>query len=132
MPVTITLVGPREVIEKLSQEQGLPDLDMDEPQPESSLADAVDSPIGPEEVKSFFELLTVAIGSATAGVVLLQKIKSLLKTSEKEHPHKAGKRHSTRHSVKLKNPINNKVLAEITEDTNVDDLAGDLFPELND
>jgi hypothetical protein len=115
LSVTVTLLGPQEIIEEVSRNSDIDDLEMDEPQAERGLADAVDSPIGPEEFQQFFQLLTVAIGTATSAVVLFEKIKGLLK--------KTGKNHV----VKIKNPKNNKVLGEIGVDTDVRQLAESLL-----
>ena len=115
MSVVVTFVGPRDVLEKLSSANDAPDIEFDEVQPEGSMADAVDSPIGPEEVQQFFALLTVGIGTASAAVSLLQKIKALLKNSGR-----GGQ-------VKVKNPKTNKLLAEVDENTDVPGIVPRVF-----
>lgn len=118
MPLTVTIVGPREVIDEISRSNDIPDIEMDEPQAERGLADAVDSPIAPDDVQEFFQLLTVAIGTTTSAVILLQKIKDLLKKSSRHH------------RVRIKQPRTNLTLGEIDADTDVGKLAESIDREL--
>jgi hypothetical protein len=114
MPVTLTLLGPREIIDEISQARDLAGVKMDEPQAAKGLADAVDSPIGPQEIETVLQLLTIGIGTATSAVVLFQKIKDLVKKSGKGR------------SVRIKNPKNNETIGEISETTDIDQLANSI------
>jgi len=82
------------------------------------LADAVDAPIGPQEIEEFLQLLTVAIGTATSAVILIQKIKNLLK--------KSGAKNKV---VQIRNPKTNRLIGEVGADTDVDKLADSLMAE---
>jgi|HubBroStandDraft_6_1064221.scaffolds.fasta_scaffold186844_1 hypothetical protein len=118
LSVTITLFGPEPIIDELYSHNDISDVDMDEPQTERGLADAVDAPIGPQEIEEFLQLLTVAIGTATSAVILIQKIKNLLK--------KSGAKNKV---VQIRNPKTNRLIGEVGADTDVDKLADSLMAE---
>jgi hypothetical protein len=112
MAVTLTLVGSREIIDKLSTEDKPDDVEMDEPQLEGGLADAVDSPIGPQEIEAIMQLLTVAIGTVTSAVVLFEKIKRLVSP--------------TGATVQVRD-TDNRSIGKIDVSTDVRQLAKSLF-----
>ncbi|MDA9520164.1 hypothetical protein XI06_07315 [Bradyrhizobium sp. CCBAU 11434] len=116
MAVVVTLRGPKEVIDKIAELPEIAGIELDEPQSDQSLADAVDSPIGPQEIEQILQLITVAITTATAGVTLFEKIQTLLRGSEK--PSK----------VAVVDPKNNKTLGDLAVDTDPKMLSRDLFP----
>jgi hypothetical protein len=115
MAVVVTLRGPKEIIDEIAELPEITGIELDEPQSDQSLSDAVDSPIGPQEIEQILQLVTVAITTTTAGVVLFGKIQKLLRKSEK-----ASK-------VALVDPKNNKTIGTLALDSDPETLAGSLF-----
>jgi hypothetical protein len=114
MTIIVTLRGPRAIIQDLENED-FPGIEKDERQSGHSLADAVDSPIGAQELEQILQLLTVGISTATAAVALLERIKKLLSSQDK--PSK----------VDLVDPTTNKVRASIAPDSDISQIVDDLF-----
>jgi hypothetical protein len=115
MVVVVTLRGPKEVIDKIAELPEIAGIELDETQSDHSLSDAVDSSIGPQEFEQILQLITVGITTATAGVTLFEKIRSLLGSTEKNS------------NVAVVDPTNNKTLGNIAADTNSERLASGLF-----
>jgi CBS domain-containing protein len=71
-------IGPDDLIQALAAQPAEPGLTIGEPRSAEGFADAADAPLGPDELRQIFELVSVAASAGTAVVTLLQKIKDLL------------------------------------------------------
>jgi hypothetical protein len=76
----LTVVGPEEVIRALSTLEKTEGFSVGEPQPVDSLADAVDSVLGPDEIKQLMEFATVMLQFGTATIAFISALKTQLAT----------------------------------------------------
>jgi hypothetical protein len=79
---TATLVADSEVLEGISLDS-IADLDGGEPMPLDSEVDALDSPLGAEDVRQIFEVVTVMATSVGAISVLAGKLIDLVRKLHK-------------------------------------------------
>ena len=82
----ITLVGSEEIIQQLEAAPALEGVEFGKSRPADSLTDAVDSPLGPEEIKAIFSVITVVITTASAGLTLFERLKILFNSSDNKAP----------------------------------------------
>jgi hypothetical protein len=75
---TLSFVGDREVIEAIGEAEGA-ELEIGQTMPLESEIDALDSPIGADEIRQALELVTVFAGSASALVGLAGQVVDLVK-----------------------------------------------------
>jgi hypothetical protein len=78
----VTLIGPESVMQLLGSVAVPEGVTIGEPQPLDALADMVDSPLGPDEIKALMEFATVALKLGTAATQLIIALKLLLAKSE--------------------------------------------------
>jgi len=67
--IFLTVVGPEEVIRSLSAMEKTDGFSVGKPQPVDSLADAVDSVLGPDEIRQLLEFATVVLQFGTANFI---------------------------------------------------------------
>jgi hypothetical protein len=79
---TVSFVGDRELVEAIAASRG-PALEVGEPMELDSEVDALDSPIGADEVRQALELVTVFAGSASALITLAHQVLGLVKRFQK-------------------------------------------------
>lgn len=82
----LTIVGPESVIQSLAALKGIKGVTLGSAEPLDSLADAVDAPLGPDEVKLLLEFLTVSLGLGAATLQFIEAMVSLMKTVEPPPP----------------------------------------------
>lgn len=110
----ITLVGPEEVIRQLAREE-LPDgVKLGRRQPADGFADAANAPLGPDEIRQLLELVSVAISTGTAAVVLFEKLRALLKPGQQ---------------VTVKDARNGQTLATVSPSTPAQQVAAKVVPD---
>lgn len=82
----LTVVGPESVIQSLAALKGIEGVTLGNAEPLDSLADAVDAPLGPDEVKLLLEFLTVSLGLGAATLQFIEAMVSLMKKVEPPAP----------------------------------------------
>jgi len=108
----ITLVGPEDLIKQIETSGGSKDLELGRSRPGDALTDAVDTTLGPEEIKLILQVLTVAFSTATAALTFFQRLKDLLARADTKKPV----------VIQIKDGRTGRKLATIDKETNVDDL----------
>ncbi|MGH0297812.1 hypothetical protein [Sinorhizobium meliloti] len=114
--IYLTVVGPEAVIQSLGSLEGIEGVTLGEAQPLDSLADAVDAPMGPDELKLLLEFITVGISLGAASLKLIESILSLLKKSEK----------APTHEIIFLDGLTNQEILRIDENTNAANAAQQL------
>jgi hypothetical protein len=110
------VVGHEAIVRALHETEIDADLKVGEPRSAEGFADAVDSTLGPDEIRQIFELVSVAASTGTAVVTLLAKIKDLLKSNEAKLP-------AASREVKVQDARTGKVLEHVNADSDVDAMA---------
>jgi hypothetical protein len=80
--IFLTLIGVESLMGAIAKEIHLEEATISEPQPLDAMADMVDSPLGPEEIKMLLEFVTVALTLGTATMNLIVSLKKLIAKSE--------------------------------------------------
>jgi len=117
----LVVVGHEHLIRALMQANNDASLEFGEPRSAEGFADAVDSALGPDEIRQIFELVTVGASTGTAVVTLFQKIKSLL--------HSTDKVPAAAREVFIKDARTGKVLETLKPDSDVDAAAARIDKE---
>jgi hypothetical protein len=78
--IYLTVIGPEAVIRSLAARKDIPGVEVGMAQPIDGLADAVDSVLGPDEVRQLLELLTASLGVGAATLQFIEAMVSLMKT----------------------------------------------------
>ena len=79
--IFLTVVGPEDVIQSLSAIKGGEGFRVGAAQPVDGLADAVDSVLGPDEIKQLLEFATVVLEFGAAATTFISTLKELLASS---------------------------------------------------
>lgn len=111
----LVAVGPDDLIRALAEQPIDPGIELGPRRPADGFADAADSPIGPEEIRQIFELITIGASAGTALVALLQKIKDLIRSKSASGGEPTA--------VELKDARSGQIVAKIDQSTDVVETA---------
>jgi hypothetical protein len=107
----ISILGRAEAVEAISKQISMQDVTMDPPEPADSLTDALDAPLGPQEIQQVLQFLTVMFGTASSMLLFFDRLISLLKTIEGDQ------------ELKLVNPRNGKALGVVRADSKAEEIV---------
>lgn len=111
--IYLTVVGPEAAIQSFSSAQHSEEIRVGTAQPVDSLSDAVDAPLGPEEIKLLFEFATVSL---TLGAATIQFVSALIDSLKKSETAKE-------HHIYILDGRTNSPIAEIDEETSAEEVA---------
>src|SRR5262249_14876213 len=78
----LTLVGSEEIIQQLEAAAALEGVELGKSRSADPLTDAVDSTLGPEEIKAILSVITVAVGTSSAALAFFERLQKLLQSSD--------------------------------------------------
>jgi hypothetical protein len=117
--IILTIIGPESAMKEI-EKISIAGVEIDPPQPLDAMVDAVDSPLGPDEIQTFLLHATVVLkfGAAAAqfglvGVKLAGELKHLLTRTE---PHEKPQ-------IFVVDARTNAQVQEITGETDVDEAG---------
>lgn len=80
--VYLTLIGPESVMQSLEKNVAIEGVSIGKPQPLDAMVDAVDTSLGPDEVKMFMEFATAILSLSGATLEFVVAIKNWLSKSD--------------------------------------------------
>jgi len=80
----ISIVAPREFMERVHELAKVDSVEVGEPVPAEALNDALDAPLGPEELKQIFEVVTLVFQLGTAAFGFAKSLIELVRVTEVE------------------------------------------------
>lgn len=101
------VVGTEEIIDRIQQSSVVDGVELGSRQPTDSYADAVDAVLGPEEIKTALEILTMAFSTGAVAIDFFRQLREYLRDGE---------------SVRVLNLKSGDLIAEISADSNTPDL----------
>jgi hypothetical protein len=111
----LRLVGPEDVIEQVGTAQ-VADVEVGVVRPADPHVDAVDAPLGPEEIKAILQVVTLAFKTGAAALVFFKALLEILKKTSAPAPVK----------VEIREGRTNRHIATIDTTTNLDELIKKL------
>ncbi len=113
----VTLLADEDLMAQIVQIEKMDGVEIGTNRPSEGLTDAVDSPLGPEEIKAMLQLVTVAFTTASAAVVFLEKVKKLI----------GGPKPKDSRKIRVKHGKSGANLGTIDSNTDVKALAKKLI-----
>lgn len=82
----VTISAPEDIIKRIAAAEALDGVDVGSPRAADALTDAVDSPLGPEEIKVILQVVSVGFSTASAALVFFERLKKFLADSNPKQP----------------------------------------------
>ena len=114
METVFSVLATPDLISEITKSAGPGNFEFDDPQPWESFADAADAPIGPQDIQTGLEIMTVALQTATA---LTAFVHALIDLKKKMDPHA---------DVKVLDPKSGDTLLKLTHQTSDNEIQRSL------